>query len=188
MKKKAAFLDRDGVINIDKGYVYKWDDFEFIEGSKQALKILQDNGYAIVIITNQSGIARGYYNEKHYNTLTNKLRESLIADQIKIDAIYHCPHHPRGNISELTINCDCRKPKPGMIFKAKRDLGLSLKESILIGDKLSDIQAGLAAGLVYNFLLRSETHDLNIEKNYKCKTFSSLLDCASQFILKGKKF
>jgi D-glycero-D-manno-heptose 1,7-bisphosphate phosphatase len=153
--KRAIFLDRDGVINEDNGYVSVVDDFEFIEGVIEALKKLKEKGYLLVIITNQSGIARGYFSEQQFNTLTEWMDWSLADRGVDLDGIYYCPHHAKHGIGEYKIDCDCRKPKAGMINEAVKELDIDLSQSILIGDKLSDIQAGIAAGINNNYLVRT---------------------------------
>lgn len=153
--KRAIFLDRDGVINVDNGYVSVVDDFEFIEGVIEALQKLKEKGYLLVIITNQSGIARGYFSEEQFNTLTEWMDWSLADRGVDLDGIYYCPHHAKHGIGEYKIDCDCRKPKAGMINEAVKELDIDLSQSILIGDKVSDIQAGIAAGINNNYLVRT---------------------------------
>lgn len=153
--RRAAFLDRDGVVNRDIGYLHRWEDFEFLPGVLDAMRHLHDAGYALVIVTNQSGIARGYYTEADYQALTAKLREALAAAGCPAAGIYHCPHHPSGKIAALAIDCGCRKPQPGMLLQAARELGLSLADSFIVGDKLADAQAGRAAGVGQVYLVHS---------------------------------
>lgn len=146
-RRKAAFLDRDGVINVDNGYVGRWEDFDFVPGVFDLLRRLAADGYSLVIVTNQSGIARGLFTEKEYQQLTGRYLEALAANGIKIDAVYHCPHHPDGLIPEYSLPCNCRKPAPGMILKAIRELGINPSSSLLIGDSDRDLEAGRAAGI-----------------------------------------
>jgi D-glycero-D-manno-heptose 1,7-bisphosphate phosphatase len=153
--RRAAFLDRDGVINRDIGYLHRWEDFEFLPGSLQAMRRLHESGHALVIVTNQSGIARGYYTEADYQALTAMLRQAMAHAGCPAAGIYHCPHHPSGQVAGLSVGCDCRKPQPGMLLAAARELGLSLPDSIMVGDKLADAQAGRAAGCGRVFLVRS---------------------------------
>ena len=147
MEYRALFLDRDGVINIEKEYLYKKEDFEFINGIFELCNYYQKLGYKIVVVTNQSGIARGYYSEKDFKTLTLWMSEQFLDKDIVIDGIYHCPHHPK-----ISGECGCRKPKAGMLLDAKKDLGLDLENSIIVGDKERDIEAGLNAGLSLTYL------------------------------------
>lgn len=154
--RKAAFLDRDGVINLDRAYVSRWEDFEFVPGAIDAMRRLKAAGYALVVVTNQSGIARGYYSEAQYQALTDAMQQALLEAGAAVDAVYHCPHHPKGKVAELAIDCDCRKPAPGMILRAARELNLSLADSILVGDKPSDIEAARAAGIGRAYIVQSD--------------------------------
>ena len=145
--KKALFLDRDGVINIEKDYLYKIEDFEFIDGVFKLCKYYQDLGYIIVVVTNQSGIVREYYTEDDFNILTKWMSKEFEKNGIEIKKVYHCPHHP-----EISGECTCRKPKPGMLLKASEEFDIDLKNSIIVGDKERDIEAGLNAGLQETYL------------------------------------
>jgi D-glycero-D-manno-heptose 1,7-bisphosphate phosphatase len=180
MLLKAAFLDLDGVINYDSGYVYRWVDFEFIPGAVEGMRRLQNAGYELVIVTNQSGIARGFYTEQQYRQLSALLLERLSDLGVKISGIFHCPHHPEGVVPEYAIDCDCRKPAPGMIERASRELGLSLKDSILIGDKYSDIAAARAAGLGRAYLVASDKPESSSDQTKPDGHFANLLDCTLQ--------
>lgn len=135
MQIKAVFLDRDGTINVEKGYLYKKEDFDFIEGTQEAIKLLNDNGYKVIVITNQSGIARGFYNELDMKKLHLHIDSLLASYGARIDAYFYCPHHP-----DFTGDCDCRKPKPGLLFRAAKIYGIDLENSYLVGDKESDIR------------------------------------------------
>ena len=139
---KALFLDRDGVINVEKNYLHKVEDFEFIDGIFELCRAFQDRGYLIVVVTNQSGIARGYYSEEDFSVLTVWMIAAFKAQNIEITHVYHCPHHP-----DISGACDCRKPNPGMLLEAAKSYQIDLKESLLIGDKERDIDAGFNAGL-----------------------------------------
>ncbi len=153
--KRAVFLDRDGVLNVDNGYVSQVDDFEFIEGVIEACKKLKDKGYLLVVITNQSGIARGYFSEEQFHTLTEWMDWSLADRGVDLDGIYYCPHHAEKGVGEYKVDCDCRKPKPGMLLSAIEELNIDVSNSILVGDKVSDLQAGIAAGVKTNYLVRT---------------------------------
>ncbi len=157
--RKAAFLDRDGVINLDKAYVHTWDEFEFVPGAVAAMKALKDAGYALVVITNQSGIARGKYTEAQFHALTAQMKAALAEAGAAVDAVYHCPHHPSGQVAEFARECDCRKPEPGMILQAVKDLNLSLADSILVGDKPSDIEAARKAGVPRAYIVASDNEE-----------------------------
>ena len=143
---KAIFLDRDGTINVDKEYVYKVEDFEFEKGAVQGLKLLQNLGYRLIIVTGQSGIGRGKYSEEDYHKFMNYLYLQLGRRNILIDGEYFCPHHPEKGIGKYKKDCNCRKPKTGMLEKAVEKLGVNLKESLVIGDKTDDIEMGRRAG------------------------------------------
>ena len=151
---KAIFLDRDGTINIDHGYVHQIDDFEFIEGSINALKKLKEMGYLLVLVTNQSGIARGYFTEAQFLRLTEWMDWSLAEQGVDFDGIYYCPHHPDGK-GEFKEDCPCRKPKPGMLLDAMKALNIDPQQSIMVGDKIEDIKAGINAKVKINVLVRT---------------------------------
>jgi len=145
---KVVFLDRDGVINIEKDYLYKIEDFEFIDGVFSSLQYLQTLGFKFVIITNQSGIGRGYYSLEQYNTLTFWMKEQFKQQGIDIVEVYCCPHAP-------DENCSCRKPNIGMIEQASKILNIDYKNSWLIGDKSSDIQTAINANIKNTIQVRS---------------------------------
>ena len=154
--RKAAFLDRGGVIIVARVYVRRLEDFGFVPGAVDAMRALKQAGFVLVVVTNQSGIARGYYTEAQYLALTIAIKQALAEAGAAIDAVYHCPHHPAGAVAGLTVECECRKPGPGMIFRAAMELNLSLSDSILVGDKPSDIQAARAAGVGKAYIVHSE--------------------------------
>ncbi|MDQ1264588.1 MAG: D-glycero-D-manno-heptose 1,7-bisphosphate phosphatase [Campylobacterota bacterium] len=144
---KALFLDRDGVVNVEINYLYKKEDFVFIEGVLGLCKHFQKLGYIIIIVTNQSGIARGYYDENAFESLSGWMLNEFSKNGIEIKKVYYCPHHP-----EISGECSCRKPSPGMILEAKDEFNIDLENSILVGDKESDIEAALAAGIKTTYL------------------------------------
>ncbi len=152
MKNKAVFLDRDGVINEDYGFVHRIKDFHIYPEVFPALKKLQKAGYKLLIVTNQSGIAVGYYTEEDFKKLTDHMLLVFEKEGIKIDKVYYCPHHPEGIIPELTMRCDCRKPESGMIRQGIKEFNIDPSRSFLIGDKENDIKAahkeGIKAALV----------------------------------------
>lgn len=155
MKRPAAFIDRDGVINVEHGYVHKIADFEWLPGVFEGLRRLQSAGFVLIVVTNQAGIAKGYYAESDFDRLTAYMLEQLDEEGIKVERVYHCPHHPQAIRADLRQNCTCRKPAPGMLLQAAADLGLDLARSVLVGDKISDIGAGRAAGVSRCVLVRS---------------------------------
>lgn len=155
-KNKALFLDRDGTINIEKGYIFKIEDFEFQPKIFEIIKNYQRKDFLIFIVTNQSGIARGFYKESDFQTLSEWMINQFKSENIKITKIYHCPHHPY-----FTGECNCRKPKPGMILQAIDEFNLNPAESVLIGDKKSDILAGKNAGIGKNLLIQNIFDEIN---------------------------
>lgn len=166
---KALFLDRDGVINKEKNYLYKIEDFEFIDGVFDTCKYFQDKGYLLIIITNQAGIARKKYTESDFEELTDWMTQEFEQRNIKISKVYHCPHHP-----DLSGECECRKPNLGMLLEAKNDFDIDMSQSILVGDKNSDIEAGINIEIKNNFLITTG-HKINLNK-YDVKVISSLLE------------
>jgi D-glycero-D-manno-heptose 1,7-bisphosphate phosphatase len=152
---KAAFLDRDGVINEDFGYVGKIENFKFKEGIFELLKLLQELGYALFIVTNQSGIARSYYSEEDFYKLTEWMKNELKKRGIEIKDVEFCPHHP-----DFTGECECRKPKPGMILNLAEKYKIDLKNSIMIGDKKSDMEAAKRAGICKTYLVEDSLHKI----------------------------
>jgi len=145
--RRAVFMDRDGVLNEDHGYVSRPEDFRWLPGAITALKSLQRAGWRLVIVTNQAGIARGLYGPAEYDNLTAWMNAELAAQGVVFDGIYHCPHLADAPLAAWRRQCECRKPAPGMLRRAARDLRLDLASSVMIGDKPSDIAAGRAAGL-----------------------------------------
>jgi D-glycero-D-manno-heptose 1,7-bisphosphate phosphatase len=145
-KHKAVFLDRDGTINVEVQYLSQVKDFQFIPGVPWALKCLKEAGYLLVVVTNQSGIGRGLYDEAALDTIHSHMHEDLAKFGASIDACYFCPHHPEHATGDYRQECGCRKPLPGMLQQAALDLDIDLAASFMIGDKLADVEAGLAAG------------------------------------------
>lgn len=148
-KIKALFLDRDGVINYDPGYVYRIEDFEFMPGIFEALAGFMALGYEIFVVTNQSGIGRGYYSEDDFAKLSKYMIDEFKSYGVEIKKIYHCPHAP-------SDDCNCRKPKPGMILQALDEFNISLKDSLMIGDKPSDLESARRAGVESGYLIGDE--------------------------------
>ncbi|HBG07608.1 MAG: D,D-heptose 1,7-bisphosphate phosphatase [Geobacteraceae bacterium GWC2_58_44] len=145
-KRKAVFLDRDGTINVEVQYLSRVDDFQFIPGVPWALKRLKDAGYLLVVVTNQSGIGRGYYDEAALQSIHDHMHADLATFGAAIDACYFCPHHPEHATGDYLKDCDCRKPLPGMLQQAALELDIDLAASFMIGDKLADVEAGINAG------------------------------------------
>lgn len=166
--EKVVFLDRDGVINVEKNYLYKIEDFEFIDGVFSSLTYLQNLGYKFVIITNQSGIGRGYYSLEQYNTLTTWMKEQFKKNDIIIQEVFCCPHAP-------AQNCQCRKPKIDMIVQASKIIDIDYKNSWLIGDKDSDIQTAYNVNIPNTIQVQSG-HKFDKEKSNATYVVNSIKD------------
>lgn len=140
---RAVFLDRDGVITQEPPhYAHRVEDLEFISRSPEAIRLLNKNNFMVIVVSNQSGIARGYYQEEDTIAFNQAMEKRLSDIGAHIDAIYYCPHHPEAKIEKYRIDCDCRKPNNGMLKKAKRNMNVDLKQSFVVGDRWSDIEAG----------------------------------------------
>ena len=144
--RRAVFLDRDGTINVERDYLHRIADFEFIPGAPEAIKRLSDAGFLVIVVTNQAGVARGYYDETAVAALHEHIQQLLAEYGTRIDAFYHCPHHPTEGIGDYRIECDCRKGSPGMLLQAAREHDIDLDRSFMVGDKLADVEAGINAG------------------------------------------
>lgn len=144
--KRAVFLDRDGTIIVDVGYLCHVDQIELLPWSVDAVRALNHAGFVVAVITNQSGIARGVLTESLVEETHRRIDERLAAGGARIDAYYYCPHHPDGRIEQYATRCDCRKPGCGMIDRAAKDLGLDVSQSVVVGDTWLDVGAGRAAG------------------------------------------
>jgi D-glycero-D-manno-heptose 1,7-bisphosphate phosphatase len=160
-KIKIAFLDRDGVINKDVNYLYKIEDFEYTENCIEGLNNLQLLGFKIIIVTNQSGIGRGFYTEQQYQNLTDWYLADLSKYGVAILDVFHCPHHPEGTVPEYTLSCDCRKPSSGMFKQALSKYDIDIDNSLMVGDKESDLLAAQKAG-IKNLILVESGHCLSL--------------------------
>ena len=145
-QQKAVFLDRDGTLVYPGHYPSRPEDLRLYEGIEQPLRLLQEAGFLLIVITNQSGVARGYFSEATLLRMHDHLTSELAELGVRLDGIYYCPHHPQGSIAELSIVCECRKPQPGMVLRAAQDLNIDLHSSWFVGDILNDIEAGHRAG------------------------------------------
>ena len=155
----ALFLDRDGVINHETDYLYRPADVRWVPGIFPLCRTAQSLGYKLVVVTNQSGIARGLYTEADFHTLMDWMRAEFLAQSVTLDAVYFCPYHPEHGVGPYKREHPDRKPAPGMLLRAARDLSLDLARSVLVGDRCSDIAAANAAGVAHAFLLRgTEPH------------------------------
>jgi D-glycero-D-manno-heptose 1,7-bisphosphate phosphatase len=144
---RAVFLDRDGVITKEPPYyAHKLSQLALLPKSADAIRLLNESGFLVVVACNQAGIARGYYREEDAILFNQEMKDNLAREGARIDAVYYCPHHPEARIARYRMNCSCRKPEPGMLTRAGKELGLNLKQSFMVGDKLSDVEAGKRAG------------------------------------------
>jgi len=152
-KCRALFLDRDGVINHDTGYVYRIADFIFVSGIFELVSAATEAGYRIIVVTNQAGIGRGLYTEEDFHSLMDWVTRQFREKGGTIDGVYYCPNHPVHGVGRFRVDCPNRKPRPGMIHQAAKDYNIDLARSILVGDKSTDIAAGHAAGISQCILL-----------------------------------
>lgn len=177
--KKAAFLDRDGVINLDHGYVSRVEDFEWVPGVLDAAKRLHDAGYLLVVVTNQSGIGRGYYSEADFESLTVWMKRKFAEAGAPLAGVYFCPHHPTKAFGGYRTECTCRKPQPGMLVRAASELDIDISRSIMFGDKPSDMQAGLGAGCPERVLLGTDGKAVPTTAPEATRAFRSLADAVT---------
>ena len=154
--KQALFLDRDGVINENYGYVYKKEKFTFIDGIFDLTKAAKKKGYKVIVVTNQSGIGRGYYSEEDFKLISNWMCQKFLDKGILIEKVFYSPFHPTEGIGKYLKNDFSRKPHPGMIISAKNEFDLDLNNSVLIGDNITDIQSGISAGVRTNILFSKD--------------------------------
>jgi len=186
---KAVFLDRDGVITEDPPhYAHRLDQLHTIPGSAQAIQLLNAHNFRLIVISNQSGVARGCYQEEYVKIFNDGMESLLAKEGAHIDAIYYCPHHPEAIMKKYRIDCNCRKPKPGMLIKAEEKFNIDFKSSFLVGDKWSDIEAGQAVGC--KTILVKTGHGLLEYENKKCPVdyvAADLLDAVQNFILPTKR-
>ncbi len=151
--EKALFLDRDGVVNVEVGYLHRAEDVRFMPGIFSLCRTAIRLGYRLVVVTNQAGIARGLYTEADFETLMAWMRERLKAEGVELDAVYYCPYHPEHGVGEYKREHEDRKPRSGMLRRAEREFGVSLADSVMVGDRCSDIAAANSAGLKQAFLV-----------------------------------
>jgi D-glycero-D-manno-heptose 1,7-bisphosphate phosphatase len=178
----AIILDRDGVLNEDLGYVHRWADWRWLPGAKEALIALKKFGFKLAVATNQSGVARGLYEEKDVLALHDRVNEDLAESGVAIDGFYYCPHHPYfGEIRK----CACRKPAPGLLFEAAKDLSLNLARSYFVGDSAADVIAGFAAGATPFLVAPSNKRGFPGPGPFWVKTFESLFQVA-EYLINGR--
>lgn len=155
---RAIFLDRDGTLIHNRHYGCDPDQIEIVDGVLEALRLFQRDGYQLIVVTNQSGIARGFFTEERLHAMHRRLAELFASSGVSIDGFYYCPHHVEGTVAAYSHECDCRKPKPGMILRACREHAIDPQKSWMIGDILDDVEAGKTAGC------RSVLIDLGTER------------------------
>src|SRR6201994_3569081 len=153
MTKRALFLDRDGVVNEEVGYLHRADEVRFVDGIFSLCRTAIKLGYKLIVVTNQAGIARGYYSEADFEALMDFIRKELRAEGIELDAVYYCPFHPEHGVGKYKQEHEDRKPGTGMLRRGAREFGVDLSESVLVGDRCSDVGAANAAGLWQMFLI-----------------------------------
>ncbi|MDZ7361902.1 MAG: D-glycero-beta-D-manno-heptose 1,7-bisphosphate 7-phosphatase [candidate division KSB1 bacterium] len=164
MLNRAVFLDRDGTINEEINYLSRPEQLRLLDGAAEAIRLLNQAGFKVVIVTNQAGVARGYFSEETVQEIHRALENLLGENGAHVDAVYYCPHHPDAGHGVYKTDCQCRKPRPGMLEKAAAELGLDLRQAFVIGDKISDLQAGRAVGC-QNILVRTG-YGLESEKQF----------------------
>ena len=174
MSLPAVFLDRDGVMVRDNGYVHRVEDLALLPGVVPGLRRFQQAGYLLVVVTNQSGIARGLFTEDDYQVFTLALSQRLAAAGVKLDAVLHCPHFPDAAVARYAVSCECRKPQPGMLMQAIRERAINPAASLMVGDRASDMQAGRAAGVGRCYLIGNDES----AKDGADGIFTTLEDCA----------
>ena len=177
---KVTFLDRDGVIIKDIGYLNNWEFFEYKPFVKPALHKLVRAGYQLIVVTNQSGIARGYFSENDYNVLTLEMIKDLRISGIHLLDHFYCPHYLEGIIKKYAIECNCRKPRPGLFNKAIKKYNVDTYKSVMFGDRESDVQAANYAGIEYTFLIKNDmtlTPGLRIFDNLEAAVDNFLINC-----------
>ena len=153
MRRRAVFIDRDGTISEEVGYINHPSRFRLFPYSAAAIKLLNDHGWLAIVITNQAGVARGYFSEAMIDTVHQKLRQDLETGNARLDAIYYCAHHPSVGTAPYRRDCDCRKPKPGLVHRAAEDLNIDLAASWMVGDRYSDIEMAHNAGVRSAFVM-----------------------------------
>lgn len=153
MNERALFLDRDGVVNVEVGYLHRLEDVEFVPGIFSLCRTAMQLGYRLIVVTNQAGIARGFYSEADFDSLMVGMRAELRAQGVELDAVYYCPYHPEHGIGEYRRDHEDRKPGTGMLRRAMHEFGVSLADSVMVGDRCSDVAAANSAGLRQAFLI-----------------------------------
>jgi D-glycero-D-manno-heptose 1,7-bisphosphate phosphatase len=153
MKRRAVFIDRDGTLSEEVGYINHVSRFRLFPYASSAIKHLNENGWLAIVITNQAGVARGYFSEDTIHAVHNAMTSELKSNGAQLDAIYYCAHHPSVGEPPYRLDCDCRKPKPGLISRAVKDFGINLEESWMVGDRYSDVELARNAGINSMFVM-----------------------------------
>lgn len=182
--KKAFFLDRDGVVIREAEYLSSVEGVHIFKETFKALKLMKEAGYLIIVVSNQSGVARGYFEESTIPIIHNHINSELKKKSVEVDEFYYCPHHDNGTIEKYSISCECRKPKTGMFKNAEKDFNIDLTQSFMIGDKISDIKAGNNANMAKSILVKSgHSFNLSPEETEKIVIKNNILD-ATKYLLK----
>lgn len=179
VRRCALFLDRDGVINVDHGYVHKPEQVQFCDGIFELVRAACERGLAVVVVTNQAGIGRGYYTEHDFEQLTRWMQARFVEAGARLDRVYHCPYHPQHGLDAYRIESDWRKPAPGMLLQAALDLSLDLQGSLLVGDNETDVQAGQRAGVGCTVLYSPPSADSTVPVTSATHRVQSLLEVVS---------
>lgn len=174
MKPKALFLDRDGVINVDHGYVHRADECVFVDGIFELVRAANQAGYIVAIVTNQAGVARGYFSDAQFHEFMRWMQSEFALRKARIDRVYYCPHHPEAGKGEFLKACACRKPEPGMLEAARTEFGLDMAGSILVGDKQTDIEAARRAGVGRRYLLAPKEERVDLDGVTRIDTLSAI--------------
>ena len=183
--KRAVLLDRDGVVTPEPSYyAHKLSQLAFIPKSAEAIRLLNEHGYLVVIVSNQAGIAHGYYQEADTALFNKAMVEKLAYVDARIDAVYYCPHHTEAKVAKYRVNCDCRKPEPGMLLRAEKELNINLKQSFMIGDKLSDIEAGKRVGCNTIMVQTGQGEEQLKNSSIECSYIADDLYDAAVYILR----
>lgn len=180
--KRALFLDRDGVINEDRRYVHRIEDFHFTDGIFDICRAAINAGMAIIVVTNQAGIGRGLFTEQQFHVLTNWMNARFADQGVTIDQVYYCPHHPLYGTGHYKLDCLCRKPNPGMILRARDEHGICLRNSVLVGDKEWDIMAAKAAGIGATVLISDHVPNCKAKPVFQAANLREAFDF---FIISG---
>lgn len=178
---RAVFLDRDGVINVDRGYVHRAADFQLIDGVIDGLLTLQTAGYLLLIVTNQAGIGRGFYTEDDFLAFSLYVDAVLKSKGVYIARTYYCPHHPDAKVTRYRVACDCRKPQPGMLLRARDEFGIDMSRSAIVGDKATDVLAGQRAGVATKVLVGTG-HQLSLCDMESANAYFSDLPSAASWL------